>query len=269
MTAKRVHWGRGPSLPPFMRASPNTPATNGLDDLLSVTDSSAPATPPPLAFASNLPSTNALPKYRHDPRMTRSHTYPYYPYNYSPRLKPSSHLHPSLQYKRQIVPLLWDMSEEPTPQSVRALDGSALDWRCLSTPATDPHCKFMRIQCLGFNFWYPLEFNSRDNIGRPIAISTLDVLVAIYKYLQMPLTPLEYDRLGTMPGLQEEVARAFYGRCSRRPSARLEHTQGLKRIDCLLGNTVFFGLSLESPDLVSGFWQLRVGYSNHWNSTAR
>jgi len=260
MTAKRVHWGRSPAIPPYMLASPITPTTNTVDDLLSVTDSSAPATPRSVC-ASNLPNTNAHPKYRPDPRMT----YTYYPYQRQP-LKPSSRLHSCLSYKQQSGPLLWDMAEEPSPQSVRALDGSALDWRRLSSAAADPQCKFMRIQCLGFNCWYPLEFGSQDNYRRPIGISALDVLIAIYKYLQMQVTPAEYARLAAVPGLQDEVARVFHRRCARRPMAHLEHSQGLRRVDCLLGNTVFLGLTLESPDPVSGYWQLRVGYSTHWTS---
>jgi len=265
MTSKHVHWGRSPAIPPYMFASPVTSTINStLDDLLSDTDSSAPATPP--TCASYWPRTNAHPKYRppQDPQMT--FTYSYNPYRRQLRL--ASRLHSCLSYKRQYVPLLWDMTEEPSPQSMRALDGNALDWRRLSSPATDPQSKFMRIQCLGFNCWYPLEFGSQDKLHRPIAMSVLDALYAIYRYLQMQVTLAEYERLSAIPGLQDEVARAFYRRCARRSMARLEHSQGMRRIDCLLGNTVFLGLTLESPDPVSGYWQLRVGYSNHWASTA-
>ncbi|KAL5528375.1 hypothetical protein ACEPAF_7511 [Sanghuangporus sanghuang] len=121
-------------------------------------------------------------------------------------------------------------------------------------------------------------------------ISLKHVIYAIYRYLHTPMTVREYDALKDVPtaDLQTSVARSFYRRCEAEEQAVLAQERaspqrrinmqsslspssdrsganlgagtarsgGLRRLDCLLGQTQFLGLSPvpEKP----GEWYIHV-----------
>jgi hypothetical protein len=87
-----------------------------------------------------------------------------------------------------------------------------------------------------------------DGVATPSAqqhVTVHDVLVGLYTFLRIPLTPAEYAVMP--PALQQVMSAAFHrriGRIADPVKQKLEHDKGLKRIDHLLatGKTRFVGL---------------------------
>ncbi|EJD03039.1 uncharacterized protein FOMMEDRAFT_140804 [Fomitiporia mediterranea MF3/22] len=122
-------------------------------------------------------------------------------------------------------------------------------------------------------------------------VAVKHVILAIFRYLYVRMTSDEYASLDSLPtkGLKKEVSRAFYKRCdaeerrsltqrtgqeravnnqispsSERSSVNLSastaRSGGLRRLDCLLGQTRFRGLDAVG-DGPSG-WYMCVGSSS-------
>ncbi|TDL25362.1 hypothetical protein BD410DRAFT_700506, partial [Rickenella mellea] len=93
----------------------------------------------------------------------------------------------------------------------------------------------------------------------PLSISR--VLTAIWEHLHKPLSYTEYTSLCSQPGRLEEVAKMQYAawfRC-RTADALVDYERrvGYKRIDVLMGRTIFWGLT---PQLhTDGTWRLSLG----------
>ncbi|KAI0783744.1 hypothetical protein C8Q75DRAFT_810546 [Abortiporus biennis] len=101
-------------------------------------------------------------------------------------------------------------------------------------PATDKlliYCPLMQ------DYWGPIVVKSSN-------IVLEDVLYAIYEYFQTPLTRAEYDYLCDLnPGNQQKLHDALWQRSLTSGNLTgFDISQGLKRVDCLGDNKVFWGL---------------------------
>lgn len=161
--------------------------------------------------------------------------------------------------------LLWDMSQQPSVYTVHAADGSVLDLCLLAGPATEPPSERIIIQCVGLGCWRPLLLQAKSASSKPSfgssptgGVTVEDVLDGVYGYLQRRVGAVEYGHFSPHE-LQKEVSRSFHRRCDSlgdRKAVETERSDGLKRLDCLLGQTNFLGLSRVKGS--NDVWQLRV-----------
>ena len=191
-------------------------------------------------------------------------------------------LHKFLAYPLRTPMLIWDMCEAPSLASLRVVAGSPISESILYSIATNPTLQEMKIACFMHPSWTPLTLKAE--VGRQSMSSTsgvtllfetespitvLSVLRGIYYYLQKRVSATEYAEFSAVPGLQDAVSRSFYSRCERHGrihatttddpasvTAR-EKMNGLKRLDCLLGQTQFLGLVNVQRD--PSFWRLMTG----------
>jgi hypothetical protein len=79
----------------------------------------------------------------------------------------------------------------------------------------------------------------------PNFITVADLLAGIFNALQRPVTPAEYSSLSAHAQIQ--TAGQFYRRLDKISDVREMNKvkrQGVKRVDVLLGNTIFSGLGV-------------------------
>ncbi|KAJ6580397.1 hypothetical protein DFH09DRAFT_979157 [Mycena vulgaris] len=132
----------------------------------------------------------------------------------------------------------------------------------ISEPAFHPPLTALRILHPRLPFW-PVDLDLPADLpadAAPPPISLGDVLVALHRALHQRITPADWAALS--PADEAAVTKAFSHRCrgeavrSGVPPAHLrdrevaERNQGVKRVDFLLGKTVFKGLvrAPEDPD---------------------
>ncbi|KAF8914385.1 hypothetical protein CPB84DRAFT_1669622, partial [Gymnopilus junonius] len=127
--------------------------------------------------------------------------------------------------------------------------------QAFSEPATSPPMSSLLIS-------HPfLKFHIEVLPSTPIAgayVSVSDVLAKLYRELRLAIHPMEYAELPDGE-TRQTVDVAYYTRCARLrdPEDRmLEERKGIKKIDLLMGNTRFLGLSgtLSGPEI----WELNV-----------
>ncbi|SJL12711.1 uncharacterized protein ARMOST_16142 [Armillaria ostoyae] len=111
----------------------------------------------------------------------------------------------------------------------------------LSGPATHPHIQRMTIICDELPCW-PITV-----IGDGIrGLSLEDVLRRLYRMMMWRISRDEWQRLPE--GDRVAVVRAFVRRCRALGNPDLEYAEkqdGVKRVDLLLGKTMFRGLAVE------------------------
>ncbi|PPQ70381.1 hypothetical protein CVT26_013847 [Gymnopilus dilepis] len=127
--------------------------------------------------------------------------------------------------------------------------------QAFSEPATSPPMPSLFIS-------HPsLKFHIEVLPSTPIAgayVSVSDVLAKLYRELRLSIHPMEYAELPDGE-IRQSVDAAYYSRCGRIRDIEdrmQEERKGIKKIDLLMGNTRFMGLSgtLSGPDI----WELNV-----------
>ncbi|KAF8959348.1 hypothetical protein BDZ97DRAFT_1400172 [Flammula alnicola] len=141
----------------------------------------------------------------------------------------------------------YDLSRPPTNADYPA--------HAFSEPATSPPMPSLTITSPF------LKFNIEVTPSSPTHgayVTVTDVLLTLYRELRLAIHPIEYAELSDGE-IKQGVDAAYYVRCGRirDPDERArEEKKGIKKIDLLMGNTRFMGLSgtLSGPDV----WELNV-----------
>ncbi|KAK0192005.1 hypothetical protein F5146DRAFT_487366 [Armillaria mellea] len=110
----------------------------------------------------------------------------------------------------------------------------------LNGPATHPHVQGMTIICDELPCW-PITVG--DGM---MGVSLGDVLRGLYRMMMWRISRAEWERIPE--GDRNAIARAFARRCRALGNPDLEYAEkqdGVKRVDLLLGKTMFRGLAVE------------------------
>ncbi|ESK98178.1 hypothetical protein Moror_357 [Moniliophthora roreri MCA 2997] len=193
------------------------------------------ATPSPPSTVSSLPSSPG-------PLTPPQHTSG--PYTYQPLPAVPTQINPVIGYNPQPY-LRWDMTLVP--------DGSSLAKHTpglLEQSATQPALPFITIII-------PELFNSTVQIKATTApyVTVGDVLHGIYRTLRQNITQAEYNSFNSQQRpLIDASYKRRYTRFTHPAGYKLEKDKGAKRVDLLLGRTLFMGLTCtgNGPDV----WQL-------------
>ncbi|KAI9062096.1 hypothetical protein FKP32DRAFT_1557691, partial [Trametes sanguinea] len=90
------------------------------------------------------------------------------------------------------------------------------------------------------------------HISQSTPITVFDALQRIYEWLQMPIRPLEADVIKSRhPRLWKHAEEAFWHRCMTCPHITIpevEKRQGMKRVDLLLRQYMWFGMFVFHKD---------------------
>ncbi|KAJ7142966.1 hypothetical protein C8R44DRAFT_537095, partial [Mycena epipterygia] len=113
--------------------------------------------------------------------------------------------------------------------------------------AFDPPLTALRIFHPGIPLWpVDVEPSKELRLAHPRPISVGDVLVALHQAMHQPIMPSDFTTLTR--NNQEAVRKAFMHRCCAVAAGtplrlkQVERNQGVKRVDFLLGETLFKGL---------------------------
>lgn len=162
-------------------------------------------------------------------------------------------MHPLLAYTRlHRAPITYDVSFSPSARTVldRATH-SAIPTHTLAQPATDPPTpSSSKLILRSDKFPWPVIVagsGPRFTIGPPKsgrsssanAITILDVLHAVHTTLWTPITPEEWEALGSA---QKKVAKRFEARCER---MNMDRRSGVRRIDWLGEKTKLVGVEVD------------------------
>lgn len=168
--------------------------------------------------------------------------------------QPKHQLHPLLSGEGPGgLPLLFDLSlhsfKAARLTGAGGSHGVALSKEELSQLATHPPVKRMTITCEAIPKW-PIELNPPEEKSKfltipfashDVPITLGDVLIAIHKELQRPITHVDWAKLSQED--MTKVARAYTRRCRTFPSVEaFERSQGVRRVDYLFDNYMFKGL---------------------------
>ncbi|KAL0572666.1 hypothetical protein V5O48_009290 [Marasmius crinis-equi] len=223
------------------------------DELLRV--STTPSHPYP---------TTSRPRTRHSSQAEQ-------PYGYAPSMIPHAQmpmrLHFLLAYSPYKVPAIpYDLS---LPFSIIEQSPSN---SILSEPATEPPVSSLTITCPLLKWRItvtppPSMLSSiQPSVRRsPVPyVSVLDVLMALLRDMTIPVLPSEYETLPSREATAK-VNEAYFQRCrsiTDSAARRAEEMRGVKRVDFLMGQNKFLGLSTR-PTTRNGetIWELNVGYS--------
>ncbi|GJE85409.1 hypothetical protein PsYK624_014880 [Phanerochaete sordida] len=163
------------------------------------------------------------------------------------------HMHPLLAHTRlHRAPVTYDVSFSPSARTVldRATH-SAIPAHTLAQPATDPPTpSSSKLILRSDKFPWPVIVSGsgpRFTIGPPKsgrsgsanAITILDVLHAVHTTLWTPITPEEWEALGSA---QKKVAKRFEARCER---MSMDRRSGVRRIDWLGEKTKLVGVEVD------------------------
>ncbi|KAK0215591.1 hypothetical protein IW262DRAFT_225304 [Armillaria fumosa] len=110
----------------------------------------------------------------------------------------------------------------------------------LSGPATHPHIQRMTIVCDAMPYW-PIFIGDGSR-----GLSLGEVLQGIYRSMMWRVSRSEWERFPE--GDRTAIAKAFARRCRALGNPDLEYAErqdGVKRVDVLLGKTMFRGLVVE------------------------
>ncbi|KAI5118212.1 hypothetical protein M0805_004702 [Coniferiporia weirii] len=158
--------------------------------------------------------------------------------------------------------VLWDAAVEP-PYRIRRVTGRGGIVDLASTdffkePATDPSATTLQVHLPGMrSTWGPVVVKKSSGS----AVSVGDVFQAVWNYLHKPISHDDYMAISATGGRQRcrSIEYAMYRRCLN-SAALYDYTfsQGIKRVDLLEGNTVYWGTWLGyNPD---GTWFLSMGF---------
>jgi len=222
--AKRVRFSRTTTV-----HAPPTPPTPALSlGSLSPLSSSGPLTPPSFAMGLPGPTPYGVP----------------YGVGTQPKAVPRSvRLHALLQFSNSPI-LNWDVTLHPSAISTHH---SGLARHTLLEAATNPPIGTITLRSPHMP-WTIRVSGSRDSF-----VTVGDVLDAIYRTLRVNITPQEFHSLPS-PKDARRVTAAYEKRYRRIDSSReyeSEKRGGVKRVDFLMGHTIFTGLSptTRGPDI--------------------
>ncbi|KZT07055.1 uncharacterized protein LAESUDRAFT_725403 [Laetiporus sulphureus 93-53] len=176
------------------------------------------------------------------------------------------HMHPLLAHTRShSAPIAYDIMHAPSARTV--LDKttrSAIPPLTLAQPATEPPVPpGMQLVLRSTKFPWPITVVApapaaaaspipRFTIGPPkpshahahagSTVTNLDVLYAAHTSLLTPVTPEEWEALGTGSRAQRKVARAYERRCMRAGGG---WEGGVRRIDWLGRKTMLVGVEVD------------------------
>lgn len=215
MPGKRVRFSNTATFRP-----PSTPALSY--GSLSPASSAAPITPP--SFSGALPGPS--------PYIISS------PAKAQPRFTGPAHLHTLLQASHSPI-INFDISQHPSTITSHRV---GLSQRMLDEPATSPPLTTMTL----FSPYLRWSIVITASTGRRGGFVTVgDVLDGVYRSLRNNITSAEFYSL---PGEKERrrVTKAYEQRYRRIHGEREyddEKRRGVRRVDFLMGNTRFIGLS--------------------------
>lgn len=154
-------------------------------------------------------------------------------------------IHPALSLLTYSAHLFYDVSMPPSTMRLFLLDSNSL-----SEPATQPPLKSMTV----IHRHLPWTFQVTPSYTRANYVSIADLLKTIYHMLCVPATEADFRKIPTNE-MQRRVAVAYKQRCKRSMSQGKEYNE-MKRVDFLLEETIFAGLSGTSYGL--NVWELNV-----------
>ena len=167
----------------------------------------------------------------------------------------TSHL--SLQGLFQRHPTInWDVRRSTSTASISSHYSSHY-W---SEPATSPAIASMRLV---FNIPSSIHSHSlvwQTDVYNKYGVRVRDVLEAIHNALYRRLSPLEWASFGRH--YKERVGRALLRRMTDYPrnNGYYSHSDGARRVDCLLNETRFSGLKRSSDIPQTWIVQFRHSY---------
>ena len=156
--------------------------------------------------------------------------------------------------------ILWDAAVEP-PYRIRRITsrGAIVDFAGsdhFKAQATYPGVKTLQVYLPGMkNTWGPVLVKKDE----PIKVG--DIFNAVWEYLHKPLTQAEWNSLIATYGQKrkESITYAFHRRCLTAAGLyEYVRSQGLKRVDLLEGNTVYWGTYLVYN--MDGTWALAMAF---------
>ncbi|KAL0581406.1 hypothetical protein V5O48_000670 [Marasmius crinis-equi] len=188
------------------------------------------ASPSPPSSISSLPSTPGP--------LTPQEPSGIYTYRPLPVVGGPVNLHQSLGY----TPLKWDLTLQPNADA-------------MNVPATHPPMPFIVVTVAPLGWSIPIH-----PMGKTNCVTVSDVLEGIYRFLREPITREQHAHLS--PQHRPKVEQSFHRRVARyrEPQLeKLERSKGLKKVDMLMGQTVFRGLT---PREAGGtdYWELQVSF---------
>lgn len=214
-----------------------------------------PSTPSPCRSTSSLPSSPDIPTPPPELEYSMGGGYPRSPYPrqndeiYPDQIDPKSmQIHFLLAYAPYAEPALaYDLTLHPDSLN------DQVEFATFYEPATQPPMRSILIICPQLKQWDPIEVTAARSNGEYVTV--VDVLTAIYDHLRSAVSHSEYATCTE----RQAVDAAWLARWIRIQDAELraaEKMKGVKRVDFLLGQNRFLGLSgtLRGPDI----WELNV-----------
>lgn len=131
--------------------------------------------------------------------------------------------------------ILWDMRVSPS-HAVLASTAQLIPSDILTAAATSPPLRVFKITSGLFH-----SKNWDIEVHNQYGVTISDILNGMYHSLRHRITKKEWAGLSHQQ--QAFTADAFYLRARSHPYPQHEHAQGVRRIDWLLGNTTFVGLT--------------------------
>ena len=200
----------------------------------SLVYSSSPEPPSPTLSFTSIPSSSSPDIPTPPPELRPDHDVTLYPECYSDETTSvynsgkSAQIHFLLAYSpTQQPPVPFDITQPPFQAP------SHLFYE----PATSPPLRHLII----IHPLLPWELSVRPSNGTYVSVQ--DVFNALYLDLSRPITRTEYDSLESTLGgsltRRRKVDMAYFARCGDREEERMA---GVKRVDCLMGQTRFCGL---------------------------
>ena len=227
-----------------------------------LTASPLSATPSPLMLTPLIPAfqpTVAIqsPPYHTPVNSTPEHLVP-------PSLPPVFETHPVLiltSYRdHENSPFSWNLTVDPT--SIRARHALRPQYAVpytLMEAVTNPYMQNITIMCHTVPLPMRIDVPASAN-GHFVTVH--DVLRCIYRYLRIPLSPQEYEKIKAEvdAGHLEAIIQAYEARyrtvIGDDAVKQRERQKGLKRIDMLTNQTLFMGLA---PTNKPGEFIMRTG----------
>lgn len=191
---------------------------------------------------------------------------------YTPRARHTTAIDPVLAYNSHSghASIEFDLTLPPT--QILISNGSsrssyaALSSRDLAHPATSPPLPYIHIRCSDMP--WSIDVYPSPNSGSGI-VTVGDVLYAIYRALRRRVSASDWN--ASSPSMQDRVRDAWLRRCKRQQSSEernYEKNNGLRRVDWLMKNTVFRGLT---PGQSNDHWVMHVGHGEKsvkfWSGT--
>ncbi|KAK0204230.1 hypothetical protein DFS33DRAFT_1337768 [Desarmillaria ectypa] len=166
----------------------------------------------------------------------------YDPYRQNQQLPSQLQINPWLSGYAQAGYLWFDLSMAAfNPMRVDNMDMQVpLGMNELKGPATHPHIQYITIICDAMPYW-PITIG--DGSG---GLALGDVLQGLYCMMMWRIGRAEWQRFPE--GDKAAIAKAFVRRCRALRNPQLENAErqdGVKRVDLLLGKTMFRGLVVE------------------------